>query len=241
MFACVPDLDQVAAVSRPEHRDGGRIEREARAGGRRKVQKGKRQRPDEVAVAEDEDVAVPQVEPGQEVTGTTEYGGRRFAARAAVVPELPARPLGAYLLGGYALVVAVIPLGQERIDDRRTEAGQPGGVTGAPQRARVDGRELLLAQPPAERPRPLLTLREKGQVCPGCVFAACRPFGLAVASQEDVDRRSPAHQLGPPRPEAAAGGLDHGARPIPLAGVYTDEADRRLQVVLPERCVDRFQ
>ena len=110
----------------------------------------------------------------------------RLATRTAVAPEVPVRILGVDLPAGDALIVAVVPLHQERLRDRVRVAGKLRRVACALERAGVDGVEPLIAQPGLQGARPRFALGQERHVGAAGVAARLAPVGLAMASQKDV-------------------------------------------------------
>ena len=85
---------------------------------------------EEVAVAEDQDVARKRTEPSDHTVGASTDVRDRLAARAAVAEETPAGPLAANLIGAPPFVAAIIPFGQ--VGDAHgpvAEAGQLASPT----------------------------------------------------------------------------------------------------------------
>src|SRR5208337_831930 len=162
---------------------------------RRQAQPARSQDAEEVAVAEDQDVAGKRTEPPDHTVGAGTDVCDRLAARAAVAEETPAGPLVADLIGAPALVAAVIPFGQ--VGDAHgpvAEAGQLAGPTRSLQRADEDPIEGQAPEPFGEASCIVLTAPGETQVCPSGVLAGDRPFRLAVPRQEDFRERF-AHDL----------------------------------------------
>src|SRR5438105_11128434 len=144
----VPELEQVAAVALPQDAEGGRIQVQPGARLQRQLEEDDAQHAQEVPVAEDYDRGGAARFQGLEKAGRPASNVlRRLAARAAVAPEVPVRALGVDLAAGDALVVAVVPLHQQRFRGRVREAGEDGGAARPLVRAAEDGVEPLAGQP----------------------------------------------------------------------------------------------
>ena len=100
-------------------------------------------------------------------------GFRRFAAGAAVAPELPAGIDLADLRRGQSLVVAVVPLAQVLANQRAlAESDALAGVAGAQQRAGQDQVVLVAADVVGHRVGLALALGRQRNV--GVAGVACR-------------------------------------------------------------------
>src|SRR5271157_3424364 len=157
---------------------------------RRQAQPARSQDAEEVAVAEDQDVARKRTEPPDHTVSAGTDVRDRLAARAAVAEQTPAGPLAADLIGAPPFVAAIIPFGQ--VGDAYgpvAEAGQLARPTRSLQRADEDPIEGQALEPLGKAPCIVLTAPGETQVCPPGVLAGDRPLRLAVPRQEDFRER----------------------------------------------------
>ena len=122
------------------------------------------------------------------------------AGRHPVRPQDPAGPGAVDLVGRDALVAAVVPLVQVRVDPRPGHAREFGGADRAGERAGEDAGEGPSGEERGEGPRLFLAVRGEGQVGPAGVLSRRAPLGLAVADQEKVT-----HGLATPSPTRRRG------------------------------------
>lgn len=109
--------------------------------------------------------------------------GRRLAAWTSVFVELPVRPRLVDLLGGLALVLAVVDLAKQRGQVRLREARDLGCAPGALERARVDDIEVNLVQAIPQASGLVFAMRRQGQIGCACVASVETPLGLTVAGE----------------------------------------------------------
>src|SRR5277367_3329035 len=103
--------------------------------------------------------------PGQYILG-------RFASRATVTENIPARAIDVYLRCAASLVVAVIPFDEVRVDLRRR--AQCSEITGVPRTLKRAGEHTSghkLSQAFAQGSGVVLAGRCQRQVCQPCVLA----------------------------------------------------------------------
>ena len=127
-----------------------------------------RQHPQQVAMGEEEHVAVDgRLEASRDDSvGASPDLLSRLAARPRTGPDRPARILGADLGGRSALMGAVVPLGQVVVDEAVREPGDPSGLRGTRSRAReYDANRCPARRGPRiapDRDRPRSTARRSG-------------------------------------------------------------------------------
>src|ERR1700730_1950097 len=112
---------------------------------------------------------------------------RWLASWAAVLVELPTWVQPLDLLPGHALEFAVVDFAKERRQLRVGKAGDLSCAPGALERARVDRVEVDFLQTVFETCCLLLTVRREGQIGAAGVATVKTPFGLAVASEIDLE------------------------------------------------------
>src|SRR5262249_30666588 len=141
----------------------------------------RRQHPDEVAAREQQDVPPDRAHaPDHRVGPRADLPGR-LASRAAVAEELPARTLRPDLGGAAALVLAVVPLDEIRIDlGDRGETAQLARPERTPEGTREYLGERQLPQPLAEPARVALAAFRERDVRESGVLPRERPRRLAV-------------------------------------------------------------
>ena len=120
-------------------------------------------------------------------------------------PDTPVGDLGADVLGGPTLELAVIPLAQVRIDDRVREAGQVGGLGGPGSRTGEHEGEMVSGQPRTQGHGLAAALLGQGNVAAAGVPSGLRPLGLPVADEPDLTfRRGDAHRVASGRTVSSA-------------------------------------
>src|SRR5205807_566138 len=115
-----------------ENAEAGGSEQEVAAGSRVEPEPAGGEDPQDVRTREYQDVALNGAHALNHPVGPCSHLVRRFASRAAVTKEEPARELGEDLGGAPALILPVIPFGQVGIGFGQTaEPGQLGGPSRA--------------------------------------------------------------------------------------------------------------
>ena len=171
-----PRMDTVAVLRANNPPDGGR-----------QVEPAGGQDPQEMAVREDQDIAVRGADPGEHAVGPCADLFDGLAVRPRPGPDRPARVVVADVRGQATLECAVVPFPQVRVDDRGlTEARQLCRFRRARHRAGEDEPEGGAGQPPAEGERLFATGLGQRDVGAAGVTAKTRPFGLAVADEPRV-------------------------------------------------------
>jgi hypothetical protein len=186
MSIVVPEAEGrvVQGVLIAQNAQGCRAQHQVARVTRRQTNPPRRKHAEEVTVAEQEDTAAGCAKPVDDAISAGAYFGDRFAARATVSEELPARPLEADLASPPAFVRAVVPFSQVGNDlDAGFEASQLAGAAGTPERADQDAADGRPPEPIAEIGRvPLASIR-KGQVGAARMLTGDRPGRLAVPGQ----------------------------------------------------------
>src|SRR5579864_5597345 len=186
----IPETDGAPPVFVAEDADGSGVEGEAARLLGRQAQVGHGQHPQDVAVGEEEHVAVPvlRVDVVDEALAPGGCAVQRLAAGRTVGEEVPPGSLGADVVTRPPLVLAVVDLGEQVGDLRHLETGQArrlnGPVSGAGQHAQ--GRDFEAPEPLGEEPGPLLALTREGDVGAAGVAPVARPLGLPVANENET-------------------------------------------------------
>src|SRR5215218_2142173 len=178
-----PDHAPLALVAEVAQRGGA--ERERGRGLRRESEPAGADDPEDVAVAEQHDVAAGALRAGDDAVGAGGRLGQRLAAGSAVRPQVPAWTLLADAGRREALVVAVAELVQVVGDlDVAGEARQPRRLQRPRHRAAQHEREAAAGEPPRERLGTSPAFVEEWEVRAARVLARAAPLRLAVADEQ---------------------------------------------------------
>src|SRR4051794_7134312 len=155
--SAVPDHEGAHVALPPQAADRAGAEQQVAAELDRPLNPAGAERAQDVAVRDAQDVVL-AVRPGgggqlgREAVAARRDVVRRLAARPAVAPQPPVRPLTADVARRDALVLAVVPLAQLLADlGAVADPGELGGVPGAAQRADEDAGEAVRAHARRQR------------------------------------------------------------------------------------------
>ena len=152
-----------------------------------------------VSVREQRDVTLYGARPGDYPIGSRRDLLRRFAARAAIPEDQPARRLFMNFLEGQPLVVPVIPLDEVGLDDRLADPGSLTRFARPLQRADEHQREHPTAQRRAQEldePAPVVG---QGDVRRARVATIQAPLSLPVSDRKHAHGNRSTAFLRPPR------------------------------------------